>query len=118
MKKVNLTRKNDNLKQYKINVYGESQIGRHNTINKNEVVDFDNTERVMWERIDNDKNEVKLPWCGFCKYATNRREWEDKIYYGDNRYDIAYCEEITCVKDGSKYHPMQCGCDGEYYEQI
>lgn len=55
-------------------------------------------------------------YCGFCKYATNRREWEDKINYGNGRYDVVYCEEITCKIDGSKYHPMQLGCDGQYFK--
>ena len=53
-------------------------------------------------------------YCGFCNHATKRREWEDKIEYGNGRCDVVYYEEITCEIDGAKYHPMQFGCDGEY----
>ena len=58
------------------------------------------------------------PWCGACKHAINRRQWDDKIDYGNGTYDIIYCEEITCKLDNAKYHPQQFGCDGEYFEEI
>lgn len=57
------------------------------------------------------------PWCGFCKHATNRREWDDKIDYGNGTYDVIYCEEITCKIDGLTRHPMELGCDGEKFEE-
>lgn len=57
------------------------------------------------------------PWCGFCKHAINRREWEDKIHYGNSGYDVIYCEEITCDINGFKHHPSEYGCDGEYFEE-
>lgn len=55
--------------------------------------------------------------CGFCNYAKNKRRWEDKIDYGNGTYDIVYLEEITCIIDGSKYHPMDCGCNGKYFKE-
>ena len=57
-------------------------------------------------------------YCGYCKHATNRKEWEDKINYGNGGYDVIYCEEITCDIDGCKYHPAQFGCDGKYFEVV
>lgn len=62
-------------------------------------------------------NDKTYPWCGFCKHAINRREWEDKLDYGNGKYDTIYREEITCDIDGSKYHPMQFGCDGKYFKE-
>ena len=56
-------------------------------------------------------------YCGFCKHAINKREWTDKLYYGDGRYDIVYREEIICEIDNSMYHPMEFGCNGEYFER-
>ena len=58
------------------------------------------------------------PYCGFCKHAKNRREWNEKIYWGDDRYDIIYQEEITCELNGSKWHPMQLGCDGKNFKKL
>lgn len=69
----------------------------------------------MLKKCESDNKEY--PYCGFCKHATNRREWEDKIHYGNNGYDTVYCEEVTCGIDGVKYHPSELGCDGEYYEK-
>ena len=57
------------------------------------------------------------PHCGFCKHATNKRNWEDKIDYGNGTYDVIYCEEITCDIDGFKYHPMEFGCEGEHFKE-
>jgi hypothetical protein len=57
-------------------------------------------------------------YCSFCKHATNRKEWEDKLYYPNGGYDVVYCEEITCDIDGCKYHPSQFGCDGKYFEEV
>lgn len=64
-----------------------------------------------------ENNNQMYPWCGACKHATNRREWDDKIDYGNGTYDIIYCEEITCKLNGRKYHPQMFGCDGEHFEE-
>lgn len=56
-------------------------------------------------------------YCGFCSHAKNKRRWKDKIDYGNGTYDIVYPEEITCDINGSKYHPMDCGCDGKYFKE-
>ena len=70
-----------------------------------------------WFISDCNDNET-LPWCASCKHAINRREWEDKINYGNGTYDIMYCEEITCNINGVKFHPSQFGCDGKYFKEL
>lgn len=62
-----------------------------------------------------DSNNKMYSWCGFCKHATNKKAWEDKLDYGNGTYDVIYCEEIICDIDGMKHHPMQFGCDGEHF---
>lgn len=59
-------------------------------------------------------NNIECSDCGSCKHAINRREWDDKIDYGNGTYDIIYCEEITCEIDGKKYPPSMFYCEGIY----
>ena len=68
----------------------------------------------MLKKYESDNK--KYLYCEFCKHVINRREWEDKIHYGNRGYDTVYCEEVTCEINGAKYHPSELGCDGKHFE--